>query len=1071
MPSPRLVPARTRLGQRWLDAPLRYKGVTVIAAFALVLAPPLVVGAIVNARLGEAQAEARATIEEIAELSVLQDSLREAVTTMQEYLTLALVDASMIERYRAAAARIPDELAAVVDGLPGELASPARALQESTGRLLDDLDALTGFGVAGTQAADVSDDPDFFVLNPVLVDAILRSLDSTAATYEAVDAIEGGLGDILDDQRQEVDHLQQLIVSATFASLALALTVAVATIYAVTDGLARRVRGLADNAHRFLRDAPLLPTTASRDEIGTLGVTMFSAGELLNQRRNEAVAATRAKDEFLARVSHELKTPLTAMIGYAQLLEDDPHLSAEHRADAGRIVAAGRHLHGMVEDLLDVRAIEARKLSLDIEPVPLVPAVAEALDLIRSRADERSITFTCDVPPGLLVAADRRRLREIVLTLLSSAVSYHDERGRIDLAATRRADMVHVTVDRAGPGLAPDAPEGPDAPSGRSGAARGDIGAAETGLAPAQQLAEAMGGEIGVESAIGRGATFWVRLPGVPEAAPDRSTVVTATGPPPERSDRAGAGPTPPRARARARQWWLDASLRRKLLSLVLLMALVWTPPMVIGTVLSARLSDARDEAATTSQKLAEVDALQDSVLRSASAIQTYLTLGLDDVSFVDDYRVASAAIPHQLAPLREGLPEDVAGPEGELEDAVGALVDALDFMVDYGAPYRQDADPGDDAVRFAIDDALGAEIVDLVAVTARAYDAIADFEDQLRARLVAERRRVSDLQASMVRATLLSMVAALAVGVTGASLVMAGLARRVAALSANVDHLLRGEPLEPPPASADEIGQLTDMTLYVGDLLDRRREIAESATRAKDDFLSRVSHELEAPLTAMIGLAGTLGQDPDLSPRGRDDAGHIVHAGRQLHGLIEEMLDIKAIEAGRIALTIEALPVHLSAHEAISLVRPRADERAITIEVDCPRDLAVAADRRRLREVLLNLLSNAVKYNHRDGRIELTARRRDASVRISVSDTGPGISPDDRHHLFEPFERLHAASTDVEGSGIGLALTRHVVEAMHGTIGVESTVGRGSTFWVDLPVADSVTPTPTASGPVAHDR
>jgi signal transduction histidine kinase len=321
-----------------------------------------------------------------------------------------------------------------------------------------------------------------------------------------------------------------------------------------------------------------------------------------------------------------------------------------------------------------------------------------------------------------------------------------------------------------------------------------------------------------------------------------------------------------------------------------------------------------------------------------------------------------------------------------------------------------------------------------------------------------------------MVRATVVSMVAALLVGTTGAYVVMTGLVRRIAALADNVDRLLRGEPLRRPPASADEIGQLTDVTLHVGELLAQRRELAESATRAKDQFLSRVSQELETPLTTMIAVARGLDEDPDVPARSRGDARHIARAGQQLHGPIAEMLDIKAIEAGRLALTIEAVPIDVVAHEAVSLVRPTANERAVAIETDCPSDLTVAADRRRLREVLLNLLSNAVKYNRPGGRVELAASRHDTSVRISVRDTGPGIAANDRSHLFEPFERLDAAGTGVEGSGLGLALTKRVVHAMHGTIGVESAVGRGSTFWFDLPAAGGAAPVRSASGPVAHD-
>ena len=1072
-----LRPARTRAGQRWLDAPLRYKGSTVVAAFALVLVPPIAVGAIVNARLDDARTEAQVTTDEIAELGVLQDSLRDAVTAMQEYLTLGLADMTLIERYRGAAARIPTELAAFVDGLPHELTPRADAVAESTGLLLDDLAALSRFGAAGPEVADVSDDPAFFALNPVLVDAVLQTLDSTDTATGEVDGIETDLGALLDEQRAEVDRLQRLSVSATVASLVVALAVAIATIYAVTNGLARRVKGLADNAQRFLRGDPLRPTTASKDEIGQVAVTMYSAGELLNRRRDEAVAATRAKDGFLARVSHELKTPLTAMIGFAQLLAEDPDLAPGSRADAGRIVTAGRHLHGLIEELLDVSAIEAGRLALDIGPVPLRPAVADALALSRRRAGDRSPTISSDVPADLVVTADPARLREVLHHLLADAVQHGGESGHVDLAATHRGDSVRITVTHPSAGGSPDLAELRSVRPERLDAADPDVGGTGMRLMLTRQVVAAMGGEIGAEGAHHRRSTVWVSLPVVGQ---DATGSGSGTGSPPGAGPRRAAEP-PIRARARARlvpavsrahlrRRWLDAPLRHKLLSLVVLMALVWTPPIVIGVVLSAQLDDARAEAAATTRALEEIDALQDSVLRSTSAVQSYLTLGLDDAAFVDDYRVPSAAVPEQLAAVSDGLPDDVAGPAGELEAAVNALLDSLESIVDYGAPYRETADP-DDVVRFAIDDALEAEVVDLVAATARSDDAIADLGDRLRARLASERDQVDDLQTSMVRATVVSMVAALLVGTTGAYVVMTGLVRRIAALSDNVDRLLRSEPLRPPPASADEIGQLTDVTLHVGELLAQRRALAESATRAKDQLLSRVSQELETPLTTMIALARRLGENPGLTPRSRDDARHIVKAGQQLHGLIAEMLDIKAIEAGLLALTIEPVPVDVVARETISLLRPAADERAITIESDCPTDLTVAADRRRLREVLLNLLSNAVKYNRPGGRIEIAASRLDTSVRVSVRDTGRGISAADQGRLFEPFERLDAGGTDVEGSGMGLALSKRVVHAMHGTIGVESTVGRGSTFWFDLPAAGGAAPVSSASGPVAHDR
>jgi signal transduction histidine kinase len=241
---------------------------------------------------------------------------------------------------------------------------------------------------------------------------------------------------------------------------------------------------------------------------------------------------------------------------------------------------------------------------------------------------------------------------------------------------------------------------------------------------------------------------------------------------------------------------------------------------------------------------------------------------------------------------------------------------------------------------------------------------------------------------------------------------------------------------------------------LFAGDLLDARRRQAVAATRAKDEFLSRVSHGLKVPLAVVIDAGRRLVEDPGLSAESHADAALVVTAGSHLHDLIDELLDIKAIEAGKLAITTESVRLNETADDAIALVRSMPASRGITITADCPPGIAVAADRRRLREVLLNLLSNAVKYNCPDGRVELAAEARGDTIHIGVTDTGPGISRSNQSLLFQPFERLDAAGTDVEGSGVGLALTKHVVEAMHGTIGVDSAPGRGSTFWFDLPNA-----------------
>ncbi len=239
---------------------------------------------------------------------------------------------------------------------------------------------------------------------------------------------------------------------------------------------------------------------------------------------------------------------------------------------------------------------------------------------------------------------------------------------------------------------------------------------------------------------------------------------------------------------------------------------------------------------------------------------------------------------------------------------------------------------------------------------------------------------------------------------------------------------------------------------------LGQAKEEAERASRAKSEFLSRMSHELRTPLNAILGFGQVLEMD-QLGPEQGESVTYILKAGRHLLGLIDEVLDIARIEAGRLSLSLEPVHVKVVFDEARSLIRPLADERKVRLQVDVPEasDLYVLADRQRLKQVLLNLLSNAVKYNHEGGTITLALEEAPANrLRFKVSDTGLGIPPEKVERLFTPFERLGVESGGIEGTGLGLALSKGLVEAMGGAMGVESAVGRGSTFWIELAKAQS---------------
>ena len=279
---------------------------------------------------------------------------------------------------------------------------------------------------------------------------------------------------------------------------------------------------------------------------------------------------------------------------------------------------------------------------------------------------------------------------------------------------------------------------------------------------------------------------------------------------------------------------------------------------------------------------------------------------------------------------------------------------------------------------------------------------------------------------------------------------------RTGAAVPVSWSQFLVLDPCTGQPASIATVARDITERKHTEKALREAKDEAEKANRAKSEFLSRMSHELRTPLNAILGF-GQILQNQVADEGHKHCATHVVTAGRHLLSLINEVLDIARIEAGRVELSLERVFIDELVGETLDLLRPVASALGTTIEAPFGSSggMAVMADRKRLKQVILNLLSNAVKYGPPGSRVVVDYRATPPwQVHLSVQDFGVGIAPEKLARLFVAFDRLGAEDSTVQGTGLGLALSKHLVEAMGGQIGAESMPGRGSTFWVRLPQA-----------------
>lgn len=484
---------------------------------------------------------------------------------------------------------------------------------------------------------------------------------------------------------------------------------------------------------------------------------------------------------------------------------------------------------------------------------------------------------------------------------------------------------------------------------------------------------------------------------------------------------------------------WTDWSLAAKSAAALAMPLTLLVAALLFSYRLQKEIADTEADVRRALAIQAEIQTLQSLVAESAMAVRGYLLTGRDD--FLAPYRAAQNELPVTLTTLRRNIRD------AEMKERLDYIQQLLDLKLESLEELGKEG-------RSLSPAALQAHLVDSKAV-------LDELRIEIRAMNAREANllaRYSDAASAALRRNLwvdaIASLLALITGVAAFMLLFNGVVWRVKRLTVNAERLAHGELLEALPAGRDELGLLAERLQNTSLLLAARAAEARSASQAKSLFLSRTSHELRTPLNAILGFAQLLELDLKNGPQ-KAHVGHILVAGRHLLGLIDEVLDIARIESGEMKLEIAPQALAPMAQELRELIAPLASQHGVMVYLgDSLRGLAMQADRQRLRQVLLNLLSNAVKYNRTGGEVHLEAERRGERVALNVRDTGVGIAPELLARLFTPFDRLDNEQGPVQGTGLGLAVSRQLALCMGGDIEARSAAGVGSTFCLHLPAA-----------------
>lgn len=863
----------------------------------------------------------------------------------------------------------------------------------------------------------------------------------------------GGIADLtrplqdLCDQRAEEAlnatwYLRFILYGGIFAEFIVSIALTVFFCVSITNALKK----ILNNTQNLARGLELTPPLKSGDEIAELDRFVFKSAAIIRELE-------RFKADMVGIVGQELKSPLSLVGHFLSEVAAGMHgaLNAKAALRVENTCNSVKRLITLISDLLFLDRLELRVSPKEIAVDELLSAAVNTIKELAERS-EVEIAIKSD---GGRIFADRDRLIQVLVNLLSNALKFSPPKGRITVETIQHDGWFECRISDQGPGI----PESfrkqifepfkqVDAKDARAKKGTG------LGLTISSTIVEQHGGSIGVDSTEGEGSTFWFRLANV---QPSSSSAALIT----DRQAAIDSGKIPKMRFSVLKQGLL-------IISAPLVFQLVFVS--MLGSMLEH--INKQNQLEELSQKvLMSVNQSGDDLLEATRFAMVYMytktpiylqlfeTELAKAVAEIDKSKESVADKPDQMKDLqacRDALaryPANVQEESSRLAEKYGhdhsgsfaSMSEFMDLIKDPEHPPE------------ALLNKIHVLVKDRVHL--RAYEPFFDAQDAMERVIVRENSRGKELSSqreqllSLLNITLLAGIGLVSIlSILLANFLMKNLIARTQHVMKNTGRIVERETLEAPRAGADEIAYLDQVLFETGNRILQLEAF-------KQALVSIVSHELRTPLAAVNATIELLdaGVYGELSDTGKRKLKVAEEEGQRLIRLINDLLDIEKMEAGKFVLDKVDFSLGQLIEPTTAAVAPLAEAKHIKLEFEHPKDMQLCADLDRLSQALVNLLTHEIRSSPENSTINLQVQRQAAGVEFRVSDQSGGIPEELREKMFDRFVQVKGENASVRsGDGLALSITKAIVEQHGGTIGVESEIGSGSTFWIKLPFEKS---------------